>query len=122
MKYETIYEDFINMFPEDAHYFKKLEKENDVDKETMYLLFGMVICPFLHKVVEEDEEKARKAFHFIEQMESSDDDEIANLADVGILEVIMTDENGGYPKFGKYLGVNTKKSVQWLSQFFAIKS
>lgn len=122
MKYETIYEDFTNMFPEDAHYFKKLEKENDVDKETMYLLFGMVICPFLHKVVEEDEEKARKAFDFIEQMESCDDDEIANLADVGILEVIMTDENGGYPKFGKYLGDNTKKSVQRLSQFFAIKS
>ena len=120
MNYETIYQDFIDLFPDDQKYFEELQKENDVDTDTMYLLFGMVVCPFLHKIVEESDEKAKKAFQFIENMELSNDDEIANLADVGILEVILTDENGGINKFKNYLGEKTMKSVKHLSNFFDI--
>ncbi|MBR2684426.1 MAG: hypothetical protein IKE59_00020 [Erysipelotrichaceae bacterium] len=121
MSYKTVYKDFIKLFPDDLHYFKEMEKENDVDEETPYYLFGMVVCPFLHKVVEEDEEKARLAFDFIEQMNSNEDDEIVNLAVVGILEIILTDENGGLSKFKKYFGPNTLKYAHRVSQFFDIK-
>ena len=121
MKYENLYDDFIKLFPEDKEYFEQLEEENDIERDTMHLMFGMIVCPFLHKIVEEEPEKAKVAFEFIEQMETCGDDEIANVADVSVIEIIMTDENGGLEKFKEYLGNKTAESVIYMSQFFSFK-
>lgn len=52
----------------------------------MQLMFGMVVCPFILKLAEEDSQKAQRAFDFIEEMEKSGDDRITNLAEVTVLE------------------------------------
>ena len=121
MRYENLYDEFITMFPEDLDYFKMRVEEMSVEREDgMHIMFGMVICPFILKLAEEDPQKAQRAFDFIEEMEKSGDDRIANLAEVTVLENLMTDENGGMKKLGKYLGVESRETVKHLSQFFSI--
>ena len=59
MKYEELYDGFVSLFPEDKEFFEELERESGVERDTMHFMFGVVVCPFLHKVVEEDSEKAK---------------------------------------------------------------
>lgn len=122
MKYEELYDDFKALFPEDASYFAEQEDKTGADKDDgMHVLFGMIVSPFLISVAEKAPEKAQKAFEFIEQMQTSGDENIANVAEVSVLEVIMTDENGGMTKLGKYLGAESVKAVEHLSHYFKIQ-
>ena len=122
MKYEEIYDDFKNLFPEDSSFFTKKEEETAADKEDgMHIVFGMVICPYLLKIANEDPVKTQKAFDFIEQMQTSGDSNIENVAEVSVLEVIITDKNGGMKLFGKYLGEESRKTVDHLSKYFKIE-
>ncbi|MBR6364581.1 MAG: hypothetical protein IKS10_00570 [Lachnospiraceae bacterium] len=121
MRYETLYDDFLRLFPGDEPLFRGLEKKSDAERsDGMHVMFGMVVCPYILKIVSEDPQKTKKAFDFIEQMETSGDDDIVNVAEVTVLEDLMTDEKGGIKRFGPYLGVESRKTVEQLSQFFDI--
>ncbi len=121
MKYTELYDDFIRLFPEDLEFFAMREKETGVERsDGMHVVFGSVVCPFILKVANENPKKAQKAFDFIEQMEISDDDEVVNVAEVTVLEYVMTDEAGGMKKLGGYLGKESLEAVKHMSQFFKI--
>ena len=122
MKYEELYDDFKKLFPEDADFFGKLEQETGADKDDgMHVLFGMIVCPYLIKIAGEDPQKAQKALDFVEQMQTCGDEKIANVAEVSVLEGIMTDENGGLKKFEKFLGQESLKAVEHMAKYFNIK-
>lgn len=122
MKYDELYDDFKALFPEDASYFAAQEDKTGADKDDgMHVLFGMIVSPFLISLAEKEPEKAQKAFEYIEQMQTSGDDNIANVAEVSVLEVVMTDKKGGMAKLGKYLGTESLKAVEHLSRYFKIQ-
>ena len=122
MKYEEIYDKFKKLFPEYTDYFKaKVEKKGAEVEIGMHVVFGMVVCPFIIKMAEDDPKKAQMAFDFVEQMVTSEDAKIANVAEVTVLEDLMTEDNGGFRKLGRYLGEESLKSVRHLSHFFDIQ-
>ena len=119
MKYEDLYDEFINLFPEDKEFFKRLEEETGAERSIgMHIMFGLVVSPYILRLLEKEPEKAKKAFEFIEKMETSEDERIANVADVSVLEILITEEDGGIEKIRKYLGPKSLASVSHSSQYF----
>ena len=119
MKYEDLYDEFINLFPEDKEFFKRLEEETGAVRSIgMHIMFGLVVSPYILRLLEKEPEKAKKAFEFIEKMETSEDERIANVADVSVLEILITEEDGGIEKIHKYLGPKSLASVSHSAQYF----
>ena len=119
MKYEDLYDEFINLFPEDKEFFKRLEEETGAERSIgMHIMFGLVVSPYILRLLEKEPEKAKKAFEFIEKMETSEDERIANVADVSVLEILITEEDGGIEKIRKYLGPKSLASVTHSAQYF----
>ena len=75
MKYDELYKKFISEFPDDEPAINAIAAENAVDNEDgMHIAFGMVVLPFLSRLVEENQTaKIEKAFAYFEEMASSDD-------------------------------------------------
>ena len=121
MKYDELYDDFLKLFPDDVAVLSDLAAEVNAERsDGMHVMFGMVVCPYICKIAKEDPQKTRRAFEFIEQMETSGDDDIINVAEVTVLENLMTDEDGGFDRFEQYLGTESRKTVMQLSHFFDI--
>ncbi|MDY5728431.1 MAG: hypothetical protein SPK49_07430 [Erysipelotrichaceae bacterium] len=51
-------------------------------------------------------------------METSEDERIANVADVSVLEILITEEDGGIEKIRKYLGPKSLAYVSHFAQYF----
>ena len=122
MNYKDLYNGFVNLFPEDKIVFEALESDADVDQneDGMHIMFDMVIVPYIQKIVNEDPIKTQLAFDYIEKMESDDDPDIANIADVSVLETLMTEE-GGMQQYMRYIGPKSLKAARYMSQFFNVK-
>ena len=121
MIYKELYDEFITLFPEDKDYFRSKEEETGAEREDgMHVMFGLIICPYILKIVAEDSQKTQKAFDFIEKMVTDQDSMIGNVAEVSVLENIMTDENGGMKKFERFLGKESMNAVKHLSHYFMI--
>ncbi len=123
MKYDELYDSFITLFPEDKAVFDQLKLDADVDEDEdgMHIMFGMVIVPYIRKIVTESPDKTKKAFAFIEAMELDNDPEIGNVAEVSVLEALMTDE-GGMQKYMGYIGPESLKAARYMSQFYNVES
>ena len=116
MKYEDLYDEFINLFPEDKEFFKRFEEETGAERSIgMHIMFGLVVSPYILRLLEKEPEKA---IEFIEKMETSEDERIANVADVSVLEILITEEDGGIEKIRKYLGPKSLASVSHSAQYF----
>ena len=119
MIYAKLYDEFVGLFPEDKAFFHAMEEKTGADKEDgMHVIFGMVVCPYIISLLSTNPEKAQKAFDFVEEMETSGDSDIVNVAEVSILEVIMTDEKGGIENMKKYMGKESLAAIEHMSQFF----
>ena len=123
MKYDELYDSFVRLFPEDKAVFDQLKRNADVDEDEdgVHIMFGMVIVPYIRKIVNESPDKTKKAFDFIEAMELDNDPEIENVAEVSILEALMTDE-GGLKKYMGYIGPESLKAARYMSQFYNVES
>ncbi len=118
MKYEKLYVDFINMFPEDIKFFENRKKDTGADEDDgMHVVFGMIIVPYIRKIVIESVEKARKAFDFFEQMETSEDTRIAEVLEFSVLENILSDDKELLNIYAKYYGKETKLAVDSLNKW-----
>ena len=119
MKYEELYESFVSLFPEDRAIFDQLEKDADVDKneDGMHIMFGMVVVNKKKKVIEENPAKIKKAFDFLEKMELDENPKIGDVAEVSVLEALVTDE-GGMKKYLKYIGPVSLKAARYMSRFY----
>ena len=92
MIYQELYDEFIKLFPEDKEFFVEKEKETGAEREDgMHVMFEFMVCPFILKIADEDLQKTQKAFDFVEQMVTYEDSMVVNVAEVTVLERIMTD-------------------------------
>ena len=110
------------MFPEDSDYFAEQEKKlgrNSLDLITV--VFDSIVSPYLIKLADENPQKAKKEFNFVEEMLSYDTDYIASVAEVSVLEMVMTDEDGGMKKLGKFLGPKSRSAVEQMAPYFNIQ-
>lgn len=122
MKYEELYSCFINLFPEDKKTFDELETEADVDQneDGVHIMFGMVVVPYIRKISVEDPLKTQKAFDFIEMMESDENSDVSNVADVSVLEALINDE-GGMKNYLRYIGPKSLEAARFMSQFYNVE-
>ncbi len=119
MKYEDLYSDFISLFPEDMDFFKKREEETGADvADGIHVVFGMVVVPFITKIVKETPDKAKKAFEFFEEMETSGDSQIAEVLEFTVLENLLTEDKGMIPEYAKYFGEETKAAATAVGKWF----
>ena len=119
MKYEDLYDEFINLFPEDHEQFKRLEEKTGAERSIgMHIVFGLVVSPYILSLLEKDHEKAKQAFDFVEKMEISEDERIVNVADVSVLEILITEETCGIEKIRKYLGPESLASVSHTAKYY----
>ena len=122
MKYDELYNAFVKRFPEDKEVFDQLKLDADVDEheDGMHIMFGMVVVPYIRKIVGENSAKTNKAFGFLEEMLLDDNPDIGNVAEVSVLEVLMNDE-GGMKKYMVYIGPESLKAARYMSQFYNVE-
>ena len=122
MKYDEMYNAFVNLFPEDRKVFEQLELDAGVDEheDGMHIMFGMVVVPYIRKIVDENPVKTKIAFDFLEGMELNENPDIGNVAEVSVLEALMTDE-GGLKKYMGYIGPQSLKAARYMSQFYNVE-
>lgn len=122
MNYDELYDSFVSLFPEDRAVFDQLKMEADVDEneDGMHIMFGMVVVPYIRKIVCENPDKTQKAFDFLERMELDDNPDIGNVAEVSVLEALMNDE-GGMKKYMVYIGPKSLKATRYMSQFYNVE-
>ncbi len=119
MKYEQLYDDFIAMFPEDNDFFRKLEEETGADKgDGMHVVFGMIVVPYIQKVVLESPDKAKRVFDFLEEMEKSGNPEIAEVAEFSVLEKLLTEDKTMVEKYAEFFGEETKTAAAAVGKWF----
>ncbi len=119
MKYDELYNAFVGLLPEDRAVFDRLKMDADVDEKEdgMHIMFGMVAVPFIRTIAYKNPIKTKMAFDFFEEMELNKNPEIGNVAEVSVLEALMTDE-GGMKKYMEYIGPESLKAVRYMSQFY----
>ncbi|MDY3829422.1 MAG: hypothetical protein SOZ65_00590 [Erysipelotrichaceae bacterium] len=55
MKYEDLYDEFINLFPEDKEFFKRLEEETGAERSIgMHIMLGLVVSPYILRLLEKE--------------------------------------------------------------------
>ena len=122
MNYNELYDDFINLFPEDASRFKRLEEEAGVVKseDGIYVMYDMVVVPYVKDIVDEAPAKAKIAFDFFESMEKDENPEVGNVMEVSVLESLLTSD-GGLNKYLPFIGEETLKAARYIAQFYDSK-
>ena len=119
MIYNNLYDEFLNLFPEDRDVFEQLEKETKVIKneDGVYVMYDMVVVPYIKKIVDENPEKTKRAFAFFELMEKDADPEVGNVVEVSVLESLISDEDG-FKKYIPFVGKETLKAARRIAQYF----
>ncbi len=119
MIYNNLYDEFLNLFPEDRDIFEQLEKETKVIKseDGVYVMYDMVVVPYIKKIVDENSEKTKRAFAFFELMEKDADPEVGNVVEVSVLESLISDEDG-FKKYIPFVGKETLKAARRIAQYF----
>ena len=120
MKYDELYKKFISEFPDDEPAINAIAAENAVDNEDgMHIAFGMVVLPFLSRLVEDNQTaKIEKAFAFFEKMASSDDHLISEVLEFTVIEGIIALGKDFVSKCISYMKPHTYDSFKAISQNF----
>ena len=119
MIYNNLYDEFLNLFPEDRDVFEQLEKETKVIKseDGIYVMYDMIVVPYIKKIIDEDPEKTKRAFNFFELMEKDADPEVGNVVEVSVLESLISDDDG-FQKYIPFTGKETLKAARRIAQYF----
>ena len=119
MNYDELYRDFISIFPEDKGFFEEKCRENDVEEaDGMHIMFGMVILPYIKKIVKESSEKSEKAFSFFEEMEKSGDSKIVEVLEFTILEDLLSNERDSIELYANYFGEETSEAARIMGMWY----
>ena len=118
MKYESLYRDFISLFPEDKSFFDNLCKDQSVDEEDgMHVVFGFVIVPYIRDIVKKNPDKTKKAFDFFEKMENCGEPKIAEVLEFSVLEDLLADDKELVSLYSSYFGEETAKAATKLMKW-----
>lgn len=119
MKYDLLYDRFLECFPEDADALNARAEELSLNpSDGMHLMFGMVIVPFLLKLIEEkDDVRLRRAFHFFEQMETSGNALICEVLEFTVLEELIAQGESVLNYCKSYMERETLKGCQNVERY-----
>lgn len=119
MKYDSLYDEFLRCFPDDAASLNTRAKELSVEpSDGMHIMFGMVVVPFVLTLVEEkNEAKLKTAFHFFERMETSGDAMISEVLEFTVLEDLASQEKNILNCCKSYMEIETLKGCQAVEQY-----
>lgn len=119
MKYELLYDDFLQCFPDDAALLEANARELSVEpSDGMHIMFGIVVVPFILKLVEEkNDEKLKIAFDFFEQMECSKNTMISEVLEFTVLEDLISQEKSVLNYCKSYMGKETLKGCQIVERY-----
>ena len=120
MQYEKLYDEFKKLFPEDAEKLDELAKAQSAQPtDGMHIMFGMVVVPFLLGLLSENEnEKLKVAFEFLEKMAKSKDALIAEVLEFSVLEDFISQDEEVLSKLKGYMGPKTLESCISLERYF----
>lgn len=92
MKYDTLYDEFLKLFPDDRDWLHEKASELSAEpSDGMHIMFGMVVVPFVVELLErEDERKLKIAFDFFEKMAKAENPMISEVLEFTILEDIIS--------------------------------
>lgn len=108
--YDSLYERFVELFPDEKKWFNDKCEENGVSPEDgMHIVFGMVVVPFLLEDAINHPKKLKKAFDFFERMETFGTSKIAEVIEFSVLENLVGIEKDKKDIFMKYMGKETKE-------------
>ncbi len=119
MKYETLYNDFIDLFPSKKAKLEEYAKKASADpSDGMHIMFGMVIIPFLLDLLNDNDQSSLKvAFSFFEQMEESNDQMILEVLEFTVLENIVSKGKNISTKLTSYMGRKTLESFYTIEKY-----
>ena len=109
MKYETLYDDFISLFPDDKFALEGKAKSLCIDEtDGVHVWFGMIVVPFVIELLNSNKvSKLHLAFNFFEKMALSNDSRIEEVLEFSVLEEILSAENKEINHLKKYMGEKT---------------
>ena len=105
MRYETTYDELLARLPEKVEEIEKSMASEDVEPdEGMHIIFGEAVVPLLIKWTLANDPCVEKAFLFLEEMASCDDDRVGELLEFTILETFVDLDRTMYSEIKKRMG------------------
>ncbi len=115
IKYNSMFEWFVDLFPEDNIWFKQKCNEMEAYPEDgMHTVFGMVVVPYILEIAIKDNNKAKLAFDFIERMEVFGITQIAEVIEFTVLDALNGIEKDKRDICISYMGKETKAAFEAL--------
>lgn len=123
MKYESLYDDFIKLFPTYRDFIEKQELKNRISNEDgQHVKFEMVVVPFFIKLVEnKDSDSLRKAFSYFEKMANSHQSKIIEVLEFTILESLIARGQQFVTKCKFYMGKETLASCNAIEKYYKLE-
>lgn len=119
MEYNNIFKEFIALFPEDKEWFENEVVNNDAcEEDGMHVVFGMVVVPYLLNIATASNDKLKKAFDYIEKMESSGNSMIAEVVEFSVLENLIGEDSNMLKQLYEYMGPETKSAFKDVCKWF----
>ena len=119
MRYENLYDDFIDLFPDDCHEIQKIAEAASAEtSDGMHIMFGKVVVPFLLELLNGNKDsKLKVAFSFFEKMAMTNETEISEVLEFTVLEDLVSGGKGVLEKCKPYMGKRTLESCAHVEKY-----
>ena len=119
MEYNNLYDDFAKLIVDDNEELNLISQKAAADvSDGMHIMFGMVVVPFVIKLIEEENEiKLKMAFDFFEQMSLSKDSLICEVVEFTILEDLISRGQDIVDKCKIYMGKETLECCRAVEKY-----
>ena len=119
MTYETLYDEFVQLFPDDRYIVKQMAEDASAEpSDGMHIMFGMVIVPFLmYLLAQGNKQKIAIAFDFFEKMAKSEDSMISEVLEFSVLEDIISRGKDILEQFKPYMKKKTLERCREVEKY-----
>lgn len=115
IKYNSMFERFIELFPDDRKWFdNKCQEMSAFPEDGMHIVFGMVVVPYILEVAINEKSKMEAAFDFIERMELIGISKISEVIEFTVLENIHGADKDKIDICLKYMRSETRRFFETL--------
>lgn len=123
MNYENLYDEFKTVVPEGSAFYEEKEEENDLDEtDGQHIYFGEVVVPYIRELLKSNEdEKLKKVFAFLEEMEKDKDPKVCEVVEFTVLEQ-LSDNKEELEKLKPYMGPETRKALHSMAWWLNINA
>lgn len=123
LNYETVDQELIKSLPEIREPYEEELKSWTGEEPGQHNIFGNVLNPFLLDLLQKDSNEGliKRAFDFIEQMATSNDEKVSNVVQVTICEQ-LGDDKIILEKARKYMGQKTLELSKDAEKFLGRES